>query len=101
MEALLPSAFVLADMSDLTTGLSGYVVPEAPHRQIAPAARPGRLLLAEQQVRSIVDLPKSLTVIQNDLQVALEKKSIAARDSQWVLRNSDQRVFLPLSGLGS
>ena len=82
IEALLPSTFVLADMTDFTISLLGYVVPEASHRRIALAARSGRLLLAEQQVRSIMKLSNSLTVIQDDLQVAPEKKSIAASDSQ-------------------
>ena len=77
IEALRPSAFVLADMTDFTISLSGYVVPEAPHRRITLAARSGRLLLAEQQVRSIIKFSNSLTVIQNDLQVAPVKKSIA------------------------
>ena len=83
IEASLPSAFVLADMTDFTIRLSGYFVPEASHRRITLAARPGRLLLAEQQVRAIIKFPNSLTVIQNDLQVAPVKKSIAAKDSQW------------------
>jgi hypothetical protein len=30
----------------------GYIVPGASHRQIASTARPGRILLAEQQVAS-------------------------------------------------
>ena len=82
IEALLPSAFVLADMKDFTIRLSGYFVPEASHRQITLAARSGRLLLAEQQVRSIIKFSNSLTVIQNDLQVAPVKKSIAQDTSR-------------------
>ncbi len=82
IEASLPSTFVLADMTDFTIRLSGYFVPEASHRRITPAARPGRLLLTEQQVRSIIKFSNSLTVIHNDLQVALVKKSMAQSDSQ-------------------
>jgi hypothetical protein len=82
IEASLLSAVVLADMTYFTIRLLGYFVPEAPHRKITLAARSGRLLLAEQQVRSIIKFSNSLTVIQNDLQVALVKKSQAANTSQ-------------------
>lgn len=82
IEASLLSAFVLADMTNFTIRLSGYFVPEAPHRKIALAARSGRLLLAEQQVRSIINFSDSLTIIHNNLQVALVKKSQAANTSQ-------------------
>ena len=101
IEASLPSAFVLADMTDFTIRLSGYFVPKASHRRITLAARPGRLLLAEQQVRAIIKFPNSLTVIQNDLQVALVKKSMAARDCQCALMNSFQVVLRLPSGSGS
>ena len=100
IEASLPSAFVLADMTDFTICLSGYFVPEASHRRITLAARSGRLLLAEPQVRSIIKFSNSLTVIQNDLQVAPVKKSVAARDSQWALINCLHVVFSDLLGAG-
>ena len=101
IEASLPSTFVLADMTDFTIRLSGYFVPEASHRRITLAAHSGRLLLAEQQVRSIIKFSNSLTVIQNDLQVALVKKSIAASDSHSAFINSFQLVRSGLSGQGS
>ena len=82
IEVSLLSAVVLADMTYFTIRLSGYFVPEAPNRKIILAARSGRLLLAEQRVRSIIKFPNGLTVIQNDLQVTLIKKSQAANTFQ-------------------
>ena len=59
IQALLPPAFVLANLACLTTRHVGYVVLGASYCRIAPSARPSRLLPAERQVRSAVRPPDS------------------------------------------
>jgi len=57
IQALRPIAFVLAIRARLAACSRGCVVPRASHRRIAPAARPGRFLPAERQVRTVAQQP--------------------------------------------